>query len=376
MQELENAYRMLDLEPGASMEEVNQAYKDLVFIWHPDRLPKDNLRLIEKAQEKIKQLNQARDYLRTHARVGSPSANGATTGYRSRAQHYSRAYGNPTYRQRSTYGQTTEQQRQQTYESPYRAYQSRYAQSSYGSYGAYQKPENPPSSDRGANGNGTSRPSDGVAGDRPPSGTATPPGSAPRQSPYPNGNSAARSNANDGWNNYTTPRPSGTGNASYGRASGPSYTVGGDRAYGTTSSSSSGNGSSGSTNAFRARQQNPDLSGANLRGANLKEKDFSGRNLSSADLCGADLQDAFLHGVNLNRADLSNANLFRANLLQANLSHANLRGANLIGADLSGADLSGADLSGAKVAVGDRVMVKLTGTLLRGTIMPDGTINA
>ena len=48
MQELDNAYRILDLEPGASMEEVNQAYKDLVFIWHPDRLPKDNLRLVEK----------------------------------------------------------------------------------------------------------------------------------------------------------------------------------------------------------------------------------------------------------------------------------------------------------------------------------------
>ena len=52
MQELDTAYQILDLEPGASMEEVNQAYKDLVFIWHPDRLPKDNLRLIEKAQEK------------------------------------------------------------------------------------------------------------------------------------------------------------------------------------------------------------------------------------------------------------------------------------------------------------------------------------
>jgi len=33
---------------------VNQAYKDLAFIWHPDRIPKDNLRLQQKAQEKVR----------------------------------------------------------------------------------------------------------------------------------------------------------------------------------------------------------------------------------------------------------------------------------------------------------------------------------
>jgi len=44
---------------------VNQAYKDLAFIWHPDRIPKDNLRLQQKAQEKLKEINQARDQLRS-----------------------------------------------------------------------------------------------------------------------------------------------------------------------------------------------------------------------------------------------------------------------------------------------------------------------
>jgi len=46
-------------------EAVNQAYKDLAFIWHPDRIPKDNLRLQQKAQEKLKEINQARDQLRS-----------------------------------------------------------------------------------------------------------------------------------------------------------------------------------------------------------------------------------------------------------------------------------------------------------------------
>jgi curved DNA-binding protein CbpA len=63
--ELERYYRILELEPGATLEEINQAYKDLVFVWHPDRLPKDNLRLQHKAQEKLKSLNMARDKLRS-----------------------------------------------------------------------------------------------------------------------------------------------------------------------------------------------------------------------------------------------------------------------------------------------------------------------
>lgn len=134
MQELENAYRVLDLEPGASMEEVNQAYKDLVFIWHPDRLPKENTRLIEKAQEKIKQLNQARDYLRTHVRVGSRTSH-KTADYRSRTRPYARAYTNSNHRQRSTAEHASQGNYHRRYSNPYQTYQSRYAQSAYGTYG-------------------------------------------------------------------------------------------------------------------------------------------------------------------------------------------------------------------------------------------------
>ena len=65
MDDLDQYYRMLGLEPGASLEAVNQAYKDLAFVWHPDRIPKDNIRLQQKAQEKLKEINQARDQLRS-----------------------------------------------------------------------------------------------------------------------------------------------------------------------------------------------------------------------------------------------------------------------------------------------------------------------
>ncbi len=65
MSELDQCYTVLGLEPGASPEEVNQAYKDLAFIWHPDRIPEDNLRLRQKAEEKLKEINHARDQLRS-----------------------------------------------------------------------------------------------------------------------------------------------------------------------------------------------------------------------------------------------------------------------------------------------------------------------
>ena len=64
MNDLDQYYKVLELLPGASREEISQAYKDLAFIWHPDRIPKDNPRLLQKAEEKIKEINQAREQLR------------------------------------------------------------------------------------------------------------------------------------------------------------------------------------------------------------------------------------------------------------------------------------------------------------------------
>ena len=86
--ELERYYRILELEPGATLEQINQAYKDLVFVWHPDRLPKDNPRLQHKAQEKLKLFNEARDKLRalrdnqpTRAYSPAPQANKPSSTY-------------------------------------------------------------------------------------------------------------------------------------------------------------------------------------------------------------------------------------------------------------------------------------------------------
>jgi hypothetical protein len=57
------AYRVLGLVPGATIDEVRTAYRDLVKVWHPDRFP-DNDRLREKAHQNLQLYNEAYELLR------------------------------------------------------------------------------------------------------------------------------------------------------------------------------------------------------------------------------------------------------------------------------------------------------------------------
>ncbi len=271
--ELNYCYRVLELKPGASLELVDQAYKDLAFIWHPDRIPEENERLRQRAQEKLKEINYARDQLRSLLRRSSNSHSRPPRYSNPRSAATPPASKPPASKPPASYSPIPQPQYPSQSSSPTTTYKSPTA------------PQN---------------------SQRPP---------VPSASAYPQRRSYQRPSAQ------------------------------------------------------------PDMTGANLRGANLKEKDLSGRNLSGADLTQANLSDAFLHGVNLNGACLYRANLFRANFLQADLRYANLQESNLIGADLSGADLRGANLTGANVGTGDRIMVKLTGAILAGAILPDGSVH-
>ncbi len=58
MEDLRESYRVLEVEPGASPDELKRAYRDLVKVWHPDRF-NDDPRLQGRAQEKLKQINLA-----------------------------------------------------------------------------------------------------------------------------------------------------------------------------------------------------------------------------------------------------------------------------------------------------------------------------
>jgi len=61
MKSLEDYYRTLELPTGASRQEVKRAYRDLAKAWHPDRFSHDS-RLQEKAEEKLKEINEASKY--------------------------------------------------------------------------------------------------------------------------------------------------------------------------------------------------------------------------------------------------------------------------------------------------------------------------
>ena len=56
-------YQILEVDLGASQDELKQAYKDLAKVWHPDRFT-DDPRLQRKAEEKLKQINTAYNFLK------------------------------------------------------------------------------------------------------------------------------------------------------------------------------------------------------------------------------------------------------------------------------------------------------------------------
>jgi len=75
---LKQCYAILEIEETASIEEIKQAYRDLIAIWHPDRHAR-NPRLQEKATEKLKALNTAYDSLVAyHQRRTTTVDSGAT----------------------------------------------------------------------------------------------------------------------------------------------------------------------------------------------------------------------------------------------------------------------------------------------------------
>ncbi|MBE9095560.1 J domain-containing protein, partial [Tychonema sp. LEGE 07203] len=62
MADINRCYEILEIEPGASLEEIKRAYRDLAFVWHPDRLA-HNDRLQQKAEQRLTEINQAYEEL-------------------------------------------------------------------------------------------------------------------------------------------------------------------------------------------------------------------------------------------------------------------------------------------------------------------------
>ena len=55
-------YRILEVEPNATQEQIKEQYKFLVQAWHPDRFGSPESKA--KAEEKLKKINEAHDVLK------------------------------------------------------------------------------------------------------------------------------------------------------------------------------------------------------------------------------------------------------------------------------------------------------------------------
>ncbi len=71
------AISVLGVPPNATQAEVNEAYRDLVSVWHPDKhMANDRLRT--KAEQKLKELNLAREILYFHFNTSRSRADANT----------------------------------------------------------------------------------------------------------------------------------------------------------------------------------------------------------------------------------------------------------------------------------------------------------
>jgi DnaJ domain len=75
--DLNKLYELLGVAPGVSVQELKAAHRDLAKVWHPDRFAHDP-RLQQKAQEKLKEINEAYDQLASGKAARRARASSAT----------------------------------------------------------------------------------------------------------------------------------------------------------------------------------------------------------------------------------------------------------------------------------------------------------
>ena len=63
--DLEKCFEILEVDKDTSPEKIKEAYKDIINVWHPDRFS-SNLRLKEKAENKVKEINVAYETLQSY----------------------------------------------------------------------------------------------------------------------------------------------------------------------------------------------------------------------------------------------------------------------------------------------------------------------
>ncbi len=60
---IQRCFEIFELDTNASAEDVRKARRDLIFIWHPDRVSSKNPRLKKKAEKKLMEINEAYEHI-------------------------------------------------------------------------------------------------------------------------------------------------------------------------------------------------------------------------------------------------------------------------------------------------------------------------
>lgn len=73
MDELKRYYDLLGLTSGANLNDLNKAYRRKIKQWHPDQFS-NNPKLLKQANEKLKEINEAKGVLSHHIKYKSDNA--------------------------------------------------------------------------------------------------------------------------------------------------------------------------------------------------------------------------------------------------------------------------------------------------------------
>lgn len=101
MESLEQYYETLGLKPGASLEQLRQAYKEMIQVWHPDRFP-NNPDLREKAEQKMREINAAFQFIQSHLREIGTQPSTSSDQFKDKIQKENRTENPATFDKKST----------------------------------------------------------------------------------------------------------------------------------------------------------------------------------------------------------------------------------------------------------------------------------
>ena len=64
--ELQNAFRILEVDSSSSFDEIKRAWKKKMMLYHPDRVAREEIHLQKEAEQRAQEINLAYQCLKRH----------------------------------------------------------------------------------------------------------------------------------------------------------------------------------------------------------------------------------------------------------------------------------------------------------------------